>query len=49
MVSSKLGQKFLALIEKHFPSNDPLSKIFNKSMLKFNYSCTDNLEKIIKK
>lgn len=48
MVSTKSGQKFLALIEKPFPSNNPLSKIFNKNMLKLSYSCTDNIEKILK-
>lgn len=49
IVSSKLRQKFLHLIEKHFPRNNPLSKIFNRNTLKLSYNCTDNIEKIIKK
>ncbi len=49
MVSIKLGQKFLALIDKHFPTNSKLSNIFNKNTLKLSYSCTENLEGIIKK
>lgn len=49
MLSSNLWHTFLALIEKHFPRNNILSKIFNKNTLKLNYSYTENLEKIKKK
>lgn len=37
------------MIEKHFPNNNCLSKIFNNNTLILSYSCTENLEKNDKK
>ena len=43
------GREFLNLVSKHFPKNHRHNKIFNKNNIKFSYSCTDNLQTIIKK
>lgn len=48
LVHTKLGHKFFKLIDKHFPKSNSLSKIFSGDTLKLSYSCTNNLEKIIK-
>ena len=46
---TNIGKEFLNLISKHFPKNHQKSKIFNKNNMKVSYSCTDNLQTIIKK
>ena len=46
-VATNIGRKFLNLIEKHFPNDNKLHKIFNKNNVKVSYSCTDNMGKII--
>jgi hypothetical protein len=46
-VSSNVGMKFLSLINKHFQSNH-LKKLFNKNTVKVSYSCTENIDAIIK-
>ena len=48
-VQTNIGREFLNLVSKHFPKNHRYSKIFNKNNIKVNYSCTDNLQTIIKK
>ena len=45
---TNIGKIFLQLIDKHFPPNNPLHKIFNRNNVKVSYSCADNIEKIIK-
>ena len=42
-------REVLNLVSKHFPKNHRYSKIFNKNNIKVSYSCTDNLQTIIKK
>jgi hypothetical protein len=46
-VSTNIGSSFLKLIEKSFPRNNPLRKIFNKNTLKLSYSCMPNIKAII--
>ena len=48
-VQTNIGREFLNLVSKHFPKNHRYSKIFNKNNIKVSYSCTDNLQTIIKK
>ena len=48
-VQTNIGREFLNLVSKHFPKNHRYSKIFNKNNMKVSYSCTDNLQTIIKK
>ena len=45
-VTTNIGKKFLALIEKHFKKS-PLHKIFNKNTIKLSYSCTNNVRTTI--
>ena len=47
-VSTNIGKKFLNLINKHFPPQNKLHKIFNRNTLKLSYSCTKNMGRIIK-
>ena len=46
-IITKIGSLFLKLIEKHFPSNDPLRKLFNKNSLKLSYGCLPNVNSFI--
>ena len=48
-VKTKIGQRFLAMIRKHFPHNHKYYSIFNKNTLKLSYSCMENVETIIKR
>ena len=42
-VTTRIGQKFLRLIDKHFPEGSKLHKIFNRSTVKISYSCMPNI------
>ena len=46
-VTTKIGKYFLNLIDKHFPPNHRLHKIFNRNNVKISYSCTKNVKSII--
>ena len=48
-VQTNIGREFLNLVSKHLPKNHRYSKIFNKNNMKVSYSCTDNLQTLIKK
>ena len=48
-VQTNIGREFLTFVSKHFPKNHRYNKIFNKNNMKVYYSCTDNLQTIIKK
>ena len=45
--STNIGHKFLALVDKHFPKNHMLRKIFNRNTIKISYSCMNNTKQII--
>ena len=45
--STNIGYKFLALIDKHFPKDHKLRKIFNRNTIKISYSCINNAKQII--
>ena len=47
-VSTNVAKKFLHLIDKHFPRDNNLHKIFNRNTVKVSYSCTQNMSQIIK-
>ena len=47
-LSTKLGKKFLALVDKHFPVNSELRPICNRNTIKLSYCCMNNMETIIK-
>ena len=46
-VKTNIGRQFLALIDKCFPKNSPLGKIFNRSNLKLSYSTCPNMSQVI--
>ena len=46
-VVTKVGHYFLKLLDKHFPRQHKLHKIFNKNTVKISYSCTKNIKSII--
>ena len=46
-VKTNIGGKFLALIDKCFPKDGPMGKIFNRSNLKISYSACPNMKQII--
>ena len=46
-VKSNLGRKFLHIVDKCFPKNHPLHKIFNRHTLKLSYSCMPNMKSIL--
>ena len=46
-VSTKIGAKFLGLIDKHFPKENPLSKTINRNTVKVSYKTVTNMKKII--
>ena len=46
-VTTNVGRRFLNLVEKRFPNEHKLHKIFNKNTLKVSYSCSQNMTQII--
>ena len=46
-VITKVGHYFLNLLDKHFPRQHKLHKIFNKNTVNISYSCTRNKKSII--
>ena len=46
-VSTKFGDYFLNLLDKHFPKNHTFHSIFNRNNVKVSYSCTENIKSII--
>ena len=46
-VKTNPGRKFLLIVDKCFPKNHPLNKIFNRHTLKLSYSCMPNMKAVI--
>ena len=48
-MKTKLGKKFLEIVDKHFKDKrkDGLHEILNRHTLKLSYSCTQNVKAII--
>ena len=46
-VTTNIGKEFLTLLDKCFPPENPLRKIFNRNNVKISYSTTPNMAKII--
>ena len=42
-----VAKTFLSLIDKHFPKDKKLSKIFNRNTIKVSYSCLPNVKQTI--
>ena len=41
---NKIRKRDLKLVDKHFPKDGPLNKIFNRNTIKISYSCMPNVE-----
>ena len=46
-VKTNVAKKFLSIVDKNFPKNHRLHKIFNRNNLKVSYSCLPNVSRII--
>ena len=46
-MKTNLGRRFLNIVDRCFPKNHPLHKIFNRHTLKLSYSCMPNMKTII--
>ena len=47
-VATNIGKEFFNLLRIHFPVQHPLHRLFNRNTVKLSYSCTMNLDSIIK-
>ena len=47
-VVTRVGQKFLKVIDEHFPVGCKLRKVFNRNSVKVSYSCMPSMGSIIK-
>ena len=47
-LKTNLGKEFLKILDKHFPINNPLHKVLNRKKVKMSYSCTQNMQSIIR-
>ena len=48
-VETKLGKRFLELVDRCFPVGHPLHAVCNRSTLKISYSCLPNMKAIIQR
>ena len=46
-VSTNVAAKFLKLVSKHFPTTNPLHKVFNRNNVKVSYCCLPNMNAVI--
>ena len=46
-VSTPVAKEFLQLVDKSFPEDNPLHKIFNKNSVKVSYRTTPNMKQIL--
>ena len=47
-VATNIGREFFKLLQLHFPKQHPFHCIFNKNTVKLSYSCTTNMDNIVK-
>ena len=45
-VSTDIGRQFFALIDKHFPKDHKLRRIFNHNTIKISYSCMNSTKQV---
>ena len=48
-VKTHIGEKFLKLIDKHFPPGTPLHPLLNRNSVKVSYKCLPNMASILAK
>ena len=47
-VATNIGKEFFKLLQLHFPKQHPLHSIFNRNTVKLSYTCTTNMDNILK-
>ena len=47
-VATNIGREFFKLLRLHFPKQHPLHSIFNRNTVKLSYSCSANMDNILK-
>ena len=47
-VATNIGKEFFNLLQVHFPRQHPFHSLFNRNTVKLSYSCTMNMNSIIK-
>ena len=47
-VATNIGKEFFNLLQVHFPRQNPFHSLFNRNTVKLSYSCTMNMNSIIK-
>lgn len=47
-LKTRIGREVLKILDKNVPKNNPLNKILNRKTVKVCYSCTANIENIMK-
>ena len=47
-VATNIGKEFFKLLQLHFPKQHLLHSIFNRNTVKLSYSCTTNMDNILK-
>ena len=47
-VATNIGREFFKLLQLHFPKQHPFHCIFNRNTVKLSYSCTTNIDNIVK-
>ena len=48
-VKTNIARHFLQLIDKHFPRNNRLHKLFNRHTVRVSYSCSENMKTLHQK
>ena len=46
-IKTNIGKRFFAILQKHFPDDHELHKLFNKRTIKLSYSCMPSMKSII--
>ena len=47
-VATNVAQRFLPLVEKHFPPRSRLNKVVNSNTVKVSYSCMQNMSAVLR-
>ena len=46
-VKTKIGKEFLRILDKSFPQNNPLHKLFNRNTVKISYKCMPSMAQAV--
>ena len=46
-IKTNIGKAFFSILDKHFPKDSELAKLFNRSTVKLSYSCMPSMKQVI--